>query len=333
MSSTKKVENIKEEEEYSIEEIIDKEQGKPSSSTKIIYNSKTQNQYPNKEKKKNFTSKIEITDKNKIQKIIRKEKPLSSYIGNSTKKYYSLFCDLKILKADRQYQSQNFKYPTVNSIILELSLILNRTSKSVRRRREKLKSLSCLQIKVLVAYSNQFKGVSKNRRIVFNQKDDIFVEKIDGSDIPEDENEFLNLKINEFSEDTEVSEIEDSEEEFEYEDIEEIERDLERKQIIKMDNEILNKNFIEYQNERNYIDEIVIDIKEIKKNKNKIALKIFDLKKNEKKIKNMFGVKKIKENISNSVIEKKKKQKFINFKINTNITKKFLYSSKKISLL
>ena len=300
-------------EDYSIEEIIDKEIGKPSSSTKIIYNKIEE--IPENKKSTDFfldkkQKKLQSKNKNKKKKeksIIRTEKPLNSYIGNSTKKYYSLFGDLKILKANRQYEADNFKYPTVNSILLELSLVLNRTSKSVRRRREKLKSLSYLQIKVLVAYSNQFKGVSKNRRIVFNQKDDIFVEKIDGSDIPNDENEFLNGKISEFSEDTEISEIEESDDNFVYEDIEEIERDLERKKIIKADNDILNKNFMEYQNEVNEIEEIVIDIEEIKKkNKDKKMQKFIDFKIDENEIQNILGFNKIGENISNSVKKKEK---------------------------
>ena len=237
-----------------------------------------------------------ISQKLKNHNKSKKEKYFENELKNPTqKKYYSLSEDLEILKAENIYQTSCEKYPTINILLLDISKKLKRTIKSIQRRREKLKSLSYLQIRVLVEYSNKYKGISFKRRIIFNKKEDIFVEKIDGVDIPDYEHSFLVKKINEFCEETEFSDFEDSVIKEEIDDLSKIEEDLEKIKKMKEDDFILKKNFLDYQDCMKKNEDIEIDIND---NKNIFLNKSSNLfiRKLKKRIDHKINRKKIKFN-------------------------------------
>ena len=230
----------------------------------------------------------------KISQNFKNKSKKQKFFNNSPNKknYYSLSEDLEILKAENIYQTSCEKYPTINILFLKISKKLNRSIKSIQRRREKLKSLSYLQIRVLVEYSNKYRGISYKRRIIFNKKEDIFVEKIDGIDIPDYEHSFLVEKIKEFCDESEFSDFEDSGKE-DLDDLNKEEEDLEKLKIMKEDDFILKKCFLDYQECMRNDEDIEIDINENKnlflsKNQNifiKNLKKRIDYKINRKKLK------------------------------------------------
>ncbi len=94
-------------------------------------------------------------------------------------------------------------------MLKEMSYNSGRTFKSVQRRREKLRKLSKLQIAVIRKYTRKFIDVVSDRKIYNLVHENISIIKTDNSDIPEEEKEFINSVIKNFTlKDLKVSEIE-----------------------------------------------------------------------------------------------------------------------------